>query len=90
MGKGPVTPAESSKAKSKKNPATFERQPDFLLHGFFFLPEKKGGDVGRGGPTSPVRCFGSEGEQSVAEEKKEKGGDAERGRPGISGEVRLL
>jgi len=36
-----------------------------------------------------VRCFGSEGEQSVAEEKnyEYKGGDAERGWPGISGEV---
>ena len=45
-----------------------------------------------GGPASPVRCFGSEGEQSVAEEKtyEYNGGDAERGRPGISGEVRLL
>ena len=50
-------------------------------------------EMPKGGPASPVRCFGSEGEQSVAEEKNaglKKGGDAERGRPGISGEVRLL
>jgi len=54
------------------------------------LRKKKGGDAERGRPASPVRCFGSEGEQSVAEEKnrmRKRGGDAERGRPGISGEV---